>query len=102
MCDKEVTDVLSGLVQPPNFDALDLDRTVVICSTRKECDVVNDHCINRIDRNEGVNEALDTDHHGHPLREADKDTVLKYRESCLLYTSPSPRDATLSRMPSSA
>ena len=24
------------------------------------------------------------------------------RESCLLYTSPSPRDATLSRMPSSA
>ena len=24
------------------------------------------------------------------------------REACLLYTSPSPRDATLSRMPSSA
>ena len=24
------------------------------------------------------------------------------RDSCLLYTSPSPRDATLSRMPSSA
>ena len=24
------------------------------------------------------------------------------KESCLLYTSPSPRDATLSRMPSSA
>ena len=27
--------------------------------------------------------------------------LLKY-DSCLLYTSPSPRDATLSRMPSSA
>ena len=27
---------------------------------------------------------------------------LAYREFCLLYTSPSPRDATLSRMPSSA
>ena len=26
----------------------------------------------------------------------------RYTESCLLYTSPSPRDATLSRMPSSA
>ena len=25
-----------------------------------------------------------------------------WAESCLLYTSPSPRDATLSRMPSSA
>ena len=26
----------------------------------------------------------------------------KHNYSCLLYTSPSPRDATLSRMPSSA
>ena len=26
----------------------------------------------------------------------------EFREACLLYTSPSPRDATLSRMPSSA
>ena len=29
-------------------------------------------------------------------------TVLNRLRSCLLYTSPSPRDATLSRMPSSA
>ena len=28
--------------------------------------------------------------------------VIARRGSCLLYTSPSPRDATLSRMPSSA
>ena len=28
--------------------------------------------------------------------------VKEHRDSCLLYTSPSPRDATLSRMPSSA
>ena len=28
--------------------------------------------------------------------------ILEYTNSCLLYTSPSPRDATLSRMPSSA
>ena len=28
--------------------------------------------------------------------------VKKYESGCLLYTSPSPRDATLSRMPSSA
>ena len=27
---------------------------------------------------------------------------LEWSKSCLLYTSPSPRDATLSRMPSSA
>ena len=80
VCDKEVTDVLEGLVQPPDIDTVQLDRTIVICSTRNECDVVNDLCINRIDGNESVYEALDTDHHGHPLREADKDTVLKYRE----------------------
>ena len=28
--------------------------------------------------------------------------VRQYGDTCLLYTSPSPRDATLSRMPSSA
>ena len=39
-----------------------------------------------------------------PLPERDKTEVRKDYEytSCLLYTSPSPRDATLSRMPSSA
>ena len=80
VCDKEVTDVLSGLVKPPDVDSIELDRTVVICSTRNECDEANDLCINRIDGNESVYEALDTDHHGHPLREADKQTVLRYRE----------------------
>ena len=30
------------------------------------------------------------------------DSADEQRETCLLYTSPSPRDATLSRMPSSA
>ena len=29
-------------------------------------------------------------------------SAIKNDNSCLLYTSPSPRDATLSRMPSSA
>ena len=31
-----------------------------------------------------------------------KKNTLRYIYNCLLYTSPSPRDATLSRMPSSA
>ena len=30
------------------------------------------------------------------------DTLIELANDCLLYTSPSPRDATLSRMPSSA
>ena len=33
---------------------------------------------------------------------SDIDFVYRQVSSCLLYTSPSPRDATLSRMPSSA
>ena len=33
---------------------------------------------------------------------ANIDDVYKTASTCLLYTSPSPRDATLSRMPSSA
>ena len=39
------------------------------------------------------------------IKEENKDTFVKHQDglpSCLLYTSPSPRDATLSRMPSSA
>ena len=38
---------------------------------------------------------------GHPNREDLKD-MYNWVKPCLLYTSPSPRDATLSRMPSSA
>jgi len=36
------------------------------------------------------------------LRHAPADSLLELLGACLLYTSPSPRDATLSRMPSSA
>ena len=37
-----------------------------------------------------------------PDREGLKSTPKRLVKACLLYTSPSPRDATLSRMPSSA
>ena len=44
---------------------------------------------------------------GHPVRAGGKSIRFEVRfgdcgKDCLLYTSPSPRDATLSRMPSSA
>ena len=41
---------------------------------------------------------------GLPVCDTDGDLVgiITERDICLLYTSPSPRDATLSRMPSSA
>ena len=37
-----------------------------------------------------------------PLAQYMRDCIADPNVSCLLYTSPSPRDATLSRMPSSA
>ena len=39
------------------------------------------------------------------LLSSEADTIVRFQgghNACLLYTSPSPRDATLSRMPSSA
>ena len=36
------------------------------------------------------------------LREAHEEMAIEQRDVCLLYTSPSPRDGLLSRMPSSA
>ena len=36
------------------------------------------------------------------ILDLNKKTYFEYAGACLLYTSPSPRDATLSRMPSSA
>ena len=38
----------------------------------------------------------------HSFFSADVNLIRAYYYTCLLYTSPSPRDATLSRMPSSA
>ena len=48
VCDEEVVDVLSNLLQPPDVDNIELDRTVVICSTRRECDDINDECIKKV------------------------------------------------------
>ena len=71
-CDQEVNKVLRDRVKPRDVESLELDRTVVICSTRSECEEINDLCIKRMDGTETIYEAIDTDHHGHPLREADK------------------------------
>ena len=49
---------------------------------------------------EGDIEALNLDEASHKLKE--QKVIITNLISCLLYTSPSPRDATLSRMPSSA
>ena len=49
-------------------------------------------------REKSVNDNIEAAEKANELAQAN----LKQYEDCLLYTSPSPRDATLSRMPSSA
>ena len=71
ICDEEVTTVLESKLRPRPLSDIDLQRTVVICSTRKECDEINDDCIDMVEGSEIVYDASDTDHHGHPLHEAD-------------------------------
>ena len=54
---------------------------------------------------EAAKKALDDGHHGYVLSNGIlecRQSVTRWIKNCLLYTSPSPRDATLSRMPSSA
>ena len=80
VCDTEVMQVLKSRVQPCNINDIELDRTVVICSTRAECDVINEECLERLDGNPVSYEAVDTDHNGHPLREADNRRLQHYRE----------------------
>ena len=62
ICDEEVTEVLKSRVQPKDVSGIELDRTVVICSTRRKCDEINSACIARVEGTEVVYEALDTDH----------------------------------------
>ncbi len=63
-----------------SWDSVDLDTTVVICSRRDECNEINDHCIERLEGCSCEYAAVDTNHHGNPLRSADHERIQRYRE----------------------
>ena len=71
-CNEIVTNKLKSQLKDVNIDAVDLTRTVIICSKRKEVDSINKECLKRIDGETQEYEATDTDSNGQPLREADK------------------------------
>ena len=73
-------ETLSNRLNEEKVDEIDLDKTVVICSTRAECADVNEQCLERVAG--GLEEycALDTDHQGHPLRAADQLRINRCRE----------------------
>ena len=70
-CDEEMNSTLLSRVSKEDWDTLDLNTTVVICSTCEECNEINEHSIRRVDGCSCEYTATDTDHNGNPLRSAD-------------------------------
>ena len=47
-CDSHVSEVLRSRLQKQDINAVHLDKTVITCSTRAECDKINEQCLERI------------------------------------------------------
>ena len=70
--DEQVTTLLKSRLRQVNIASVDLTRTVIICSRRKEVDELNIECLKQISGTSCEYVAIDTDTNGQPLREADK------------------------------
>ena len=70
--DDQVSSVLKSRVTSMDIASVDLTRTVIICSRRKEVDQINAECLNYIEGAVQEYVAIDTDTNGQPLREADR------------------------------
>ena len=79
-CDSHVSEVLQTRLQKQDINAVDLDKTVIICSTRAECDEINNQCLERISGPMCEYEADDSDNHGNGLRAADHQRIQQHRE----------------------
>ena len=79
-CDAEVYEVLCIRLTKDKVDEIDLDKTVVICSTRAECADFNEQCLERVTGGAVEYCTLDSDHQGHPLRAADQLRIKLCRE----------------------
>lgn len=69
---------LKKCLRPRDIASIDLNRTVVICSKRKEVDEINAECLKQVQGNIKDYIALDSDSNGQPLREADKQRLQRY------------------------
>ena len=67
--------MLQTRLQSRDIATVDLDKTVVICSTVAECNEINSQCLERLQGNAVSYEACDTDHNGHDLRKADHERL---------------------------
>ena len=73
-----------------------LNEAAILAARRELTEVSNDEISDAIERVMAGPEKKDR------VMSERRARLVAYHEACLLYTSPSPRDATLSRMPSSA
>ena len=71
ICDDHVESVLKSRLEKVHIASIDLTKTVIICSRRKEVDAINEQCLQLISGHEYKLEATDTDSNGQPLREGD-------------------------------
>ena len=77
-CDKEVESTLKRCLKPLDIASIDLSKTVVICSRRKEVNEINSECLKLVPGNIKEYVAMDSDNNGQPLREADKQRLQRY------------------------
>ena len=80
ICDSNVSEILQTRLQKQDISSVDLDKTVIICSTRAECGQINDQCLERISGVMCEYEADDSDNHGNGLRAADHQRIQHHRE----------------------
>ena len=71
ICDEHVESVLKSHLEKVDIASVNLTKTVIICSRRKEVDAINEQCLRLISGDEYKLEATDTDSNGQPLREGD-------------------------------
>ena len=80
VCDSHVAEVLLTRLHKQDINSVDLKKTVIICSTRDECNKINSQCLQRIIGPVCVYEADDSDNHGNGLRAADHQRIQQHRE----------------------
>ena len=68
--DDEVTSLLKSRLRSIQVSSIDLKRTVILCSRRKEVDEINEEYLKYIHGSVQEYEAIDTDSNSQPLREA--------------------------------
>ena len=70
--DKEVENILQSRCRAEDLGKVDLNATVIICSMRAECAKFNELCLEMLEGQSMQYDAIDTDHNGMPLRDADR------------------------------